>query len=143
MSYKVPMLARLLSIIGAILFCYYFPSDYQDAVLGFDKLKENTAHSLYLCLFVSVMWMERSALCIIIIEAFLICCNFYVAYHYHTGTGIFATHYGDIQMGAFLLELLIMVIFTTLELRKIGRSDGVPDFHSHVLRRRRAHGDIN
>ena len=143
MSYRVPMLVRLLSIIGAVLCCYYYPSDYSSAVLDFDHLKENTAHSLYLCLFASIMWTERSALCIIIIEAFLICCNLYVAYYYGSGTGIFANHYDDIQMIAFILELLIMAVFTTIELLKFGRENHMPDFYSSMLGRRHSSGNSN
>ncbi len=143
MSARVPMLIRMLSIIGAILCCYYWPSDYPSQYLTLERVKENTAHSFYLCLFVSIMWMERSALCIIIIEAFLIICNLYVAYHFHTGTGIFANYYSSIQFNAFLLELLVMGVFTSIELIKIGREDSMSHFYRSMLDRRYSGGNRN
>lgn len=143
MSSKVPMLLRMLSIIGAILCCYYWPTSYPGSALTFERIQENTAHSFYLCLIVSIMWMERSALCIIIIEAFLIVCNFYIAYHFHSGTGIFANYYSSIQFTAFLLELLVMVFFTTIELIKIGREDSMSHFYRSMLDRRNSSGNSN
>lgn len=124
------MLIRLLTVIGAVLLCYNYPSDYHYEFLTLDNLKENTARSLYLCLFVSIMWMERSALYIISIEAFLILCNIYSSFHVYGGGGILAApYYSRIQVCAYVIELILMIIFTIVELRRIGRAYSLDTIH--------------
>lgn len=144
MAFRIPMLIRLLTVIGAVLFCYSYPSEYQHEFLQLDNLEENTARSLYLCLLVAVMWMERSALYIISIEALLILCNIYTSFYIKDGGGLLAApYYSQLQLCAFVLELLIMFVFTIVELRRIGRAHSLSDFHGSMFPWRGSRGGSN
>ena len=135
------MLIRLLTVIGAVIFCYAYPSEYQHQYLELDNLEENTARSLYLCLLAALLWMERSAYYIISIESFLILCNIYLASCIYTGGGILAApYYSRLQFSAFVLELIIMLTFTLIELRRIGRANSLDAIHGGMLPWRSSHG---
>lgn len=138
---KVPMLIRLLTVIGAVILCYTYPSEYQHEYLELDNLEENTARSLYLCLLAALLWMERSAYYIISIEAFLILSNIYLASCIYTGGGLLAyPYYSGLQLSAFVLELIIMIIFTIVELRRIGRAHSLDTIHGSMFSLRGSSG---
>jgi len=140
----INILIRLFVIMGAIILCYNYPSDCSSEFLGFEHLKENTSRSLYLCFFVALVWVDRAALFIILIEALLIICNFYTGYHLDDGGGIFNKHYSTLQEVAYWLELVIMSTFIIIEWRKRGERRYL-NFHSHLFHRRATdnHGEDN
>lgn len=141
MKFKVPMLIRLLTVIGAVILCYAYPSEYQSEYLTLDNLEENTARSLYLCILAALLWMERSVYYIISIEVFLVLSNIYLSFHVYSGGGLLAApYYSRLQLGAFVLELIIMIIFTIVELRRIGRAHGLSNIHGDMSSWRGSHG---
>ena len=128
------MLLRIVLILSCIIICYNFPAQYQGQYLELVNLRENCLRSLIFGVLISVISKEKVVDAIIAVELLLCICNFYIAYTW-LDSGFLGEHYKSLQIGAYWLELIIMLLWVTFGANKRGDSGNFNnrnDLHSWV-----------
>lgn len=129
------MLIRIFLIIGLIITCYSFPSNYENQFLELANLRENCFRSLILGVVIMLLCREKVAIAVIGVEFVLSLCNFYVALNWAEYGGIFNGHYSQLQLGAYLLEIAIMLSWLIFGAAEIGRDESDSNYNWLMLSR--------
>lgn len=118
------MLIRVSIALIAVLMCFNFPVYYDNQYTELANLRENSIRSLGLVVVMMVLCRSIYAFAISIIEIGLMAANIYIAVNWDLRDTIYmATHYGILQIAAYIAELAIIGIAGILGAAMVGTDD--------------------